>query len=92
MIIVVLVMAFFIYMPADYREVTQNASASLLFVSNFTYALTGGYFGNFADNNIFLHTWSLSVEWQSYLLLPIVLYFLNKVIKMTGRNIFNWFL
>lgn len=92
MISVVLVASFFIYLPDDYHEVAQNASASLLFVSNFTYALTGGYFGNSADNNIFLHTWSLSVEWQFYLLLPIVLVFLHKYLKNDRRRYRQLFL
>src|SRR5690606_33216947 len=45
------------------------------------YAFSGGYFGNSADNNVFLHTWSLSVEWQFYLLLPVVLIYFNRYIK-----------
>lgn len=81
MVIIVLVICFFLYMPNDYREVTKNGSGSLLFVSNIVYAFSGGYFGNSADNNVFLHTWSLSVEWQFYLLLPVVLIYFNRYIK-----------
>jgi peptidoglycan/LPS O-acetylase OafA/YrhL len=89
MIIVVLGFCFFTYMPDDYQEVAKNGAGSLLFISNFVYALTGSYFGNSADNNIFLHTWSLSVEWQFYLLLPLALIVVNKYLKNDRRKYFN---
>ena len=89
MIIVVLTFCFFTYMPDDYQEVARNGSGSLLFVSNFIYAFTGSYFGNSADNNVFLHTWSLSVEWQFYLLLPLALLFVNRYLKNDRKNYFK---
>jgi peptidoglycan/LPS O-acetylase OafA/YrhL len=92
MVLTSLLICFFVYMPDDYMEVTRNASASLLFCSNIVYALVGSYFGNSADNNIFLHTWSLSVEWQFYLLLPIVLVIANKYLMIDRRYYFNIFL
>jgi hypothetical protein len=61
----------------------------LLFVSNFIYAFTGSYFGNSADNNVFLHTWSLSVEWQFYLLLPLALLFVNRYLKNDRKKYFK---
>jgi peptidoglycan/LPS O-acetylase OafA/YrhL len=89
MIILVLTFCFFTYMPDDYQEVARNGSSSLLFVSNFIYAFTGSYFGNSADNNVFLHTWSLSVEWQFYLLLPLALLFVNRYLKNDQKKYFN---
>jgi peptidoglycan/LPS O-acetylase OafA/YrhL len=89
MIIVVLTFCFFTYMPDDYQEVARNGSGSLLFVSNFIYAFTGSYFGNSADNNVFLHTWSLSVEWQFYLLLPLALLFVNRYLKNDRKKYFK---
>lgn len=78
LVVVVLACCFFTYMPDDYQEVARNGSFSLLFISNIAYSFVGSYFGNSADNNIFLHTWSLSVEWQFYLLLPLVLLYCNR--------------
>jgi peptidoglycan/LPS O-acetylase OafA/YrhL len=92
MILTTLLICFFVYLPDDYMEVTRNASASVLFYSNIAYAFVGGYFGNSADNNIYLHTWSLSVEWQFYLLLPIVLVIANKYWKIDRKYYFNIFL
>lgn len=89
MVITVLLVCFFVYMPDDYKEVTKNASGSLLFISNIVYAFGGSYFGNSADNNVLLHTWSLSVEWQFYILLPIALLILNRYLKNDRRKYFN---
>jgi peptidoglycan/LPS O-acetylase OafA/YrhL len=92
MVLTTLLICFFVYMPDDYREVTRNASASVLFCSNMIYALVGSYFGNSADNNIYLHTWSLSVEWQFYLLLPIALILAHKYFKIDQKQYFHIFL
>lgn len=60
-------------LPRDYRDFSRTALAALCFVSNF--ALTGakGYFDAAADAKPLLHTWSLSVEGQFYLWLPLIL-------------------
>lgn len=59
--------------PYLYEELGKNAGSSLLFISNFTYNRAGGYFATPAHDNWLLHTWSLSVEWQFYVLYPIIL-------------------
>lgn len=92
MVFVSVVFCFFVYMPDDYMEVTKNAAASVLFYSNISYANVGSYFGNSADNNIYLHTWSLSVEWQFYLLLPIVLLLASRYLKIERKHYFRTFL
>ena len=56
----------------------QNAAATglgaMAMVANFViYATTGGYFDVAADLNPLLHTWSLSVEEQFYLVFPALL-------------------
>ena len=89
LVVVVLACCFFTYMPDDYQEVARNGSFSLLFISNIAYSFVGSYFGNSADNNIFLHTWSLSVEWQFYLLLPLVLLYCNRYLKNDRKKYFN---
>jgi len=64
--------------PLKLDVLAQDAAASLLFVSNVLYAGQGGYFAVAADQNWLLHTWSLSVEWQFYLLFPILLWALHR--------------
>lgn len=59
--------------PIDLRSIARYATFSLLFWSNQIFAGEQGYFAADSDANPFLHTWSLSVEWQFYLLLPLLL-------------------
>lgn len=59
--------------PNDLRTLAQQASAALFFTSNLLYLGGGGYFDATTAERWLLHTWSLSVEWQFYLLYPLVL-------------------
>jgi peptidoglycan/LPS O-acetylase OafA/YrhL len=81
LILTLTVAGFFIYFPADFQLNEQNASSSILFLSNILYWKKSNYFDPASDTNIYLHTWSLSVEWQFYLLYPVALLFLKKLIK-----------
>jgi len=86
LVLIVVLITFFLYLPMEYKEVMKNAGASLLFFSNVLYAKTD-YFAPSSDNNMFLHTWSLSVEWQFYLILPIILILFNKIFR-NNKNLF----
>jgi len=82
MVAVVIAICFFIYLPYDYKANLQNAESSIVFLSNiFYWRNTPSYFDASADTNLFLHTWSLSVEWQFYLIYPFLLLLFNKLFK-----------
>lgn len=69
----------FVYLSlSDYRELLRTVKDSLLFVSNHSFAEDGSYFDSPLKENWLLHTWSLSVEWQFYLLYPVVVLALFK--------------
>jgi peptidoglycan/LPS O-acetylase OafA/YrhL len=55
----------------------SSLSTQLLFANYFAYKVTGDYFR--PNPNPLIHTWSLSVEEQIYLLLPLILILLIKV-------------
>lgn len=74
LVFIVMIIGFFFYLPDEFMTNAKNATSSLLFYSNILYWNNSGYFDAPAANNIFLHTWSLSVEWQFYLIYPIVLW------------------
>jgi peptidoglycan/LPS O-acetylase OafA/YrhL len=59
--------------PPDYKNLATHAISALGFFSNFKFWDEAGYFDTASHDKWLLHTWSLSVEWQFYLLLPIVL-------------------
>ena len=60
--------------PESFKDYSKYAIKSLLFVSNIAYLnLQNGYFTGDSDSNFLLHTWSLSVEWQFYLVYPLMI-------------------
>ncbi|MFH1158342.1 MAG: acyltransferase family protein [Pseudomonadota bacterium] len=63
---------------ADYRMLGKTALSALAFCSNVVFAGKGNYFDVSAMEKWLLHTWSLSVEWQFYILLPLFLTGLHK--------------
>jgi peptidoglycan/LPS O-acetylase OafA/YrhL len=63
----------------EYVVLGKHALASMLFFSNNTYHKEAGYFATSSHEKWLLHTWSLSVEWQFYLLLPVLLFALWKL-------------
>jgi peptidoglycan/LPS O-acetylase OafA/YrhL len=70
MLAIVSVLAGFVLWPALLIEFGVNAAASAVFLSNVSLWLQGGYFGGPAKTNALLHTWSLAVEEQYYILVP----------------------
>ncbi|MBL4910770.1 MAG: acyltransferase [Alteromonadaceae bacterium] len=71
-IIFSLTAAWFLLPPIAFGEFQESAISSMFFSSNFYFLFTqGGYFSSAADSIPLLHTWSLSVEEQFYLLMPL---------------------
>ena len=68
-----LVFGWFYLDPHGYKILAEHAGASVTFISNFVYWREAGYFDVSSQTKWFLHTWSLSVEWQFYLLYPLLL-------------------
>lgn len=68
-----LFIGYFLFSLIDYKALAKDSIASILFLSNFSYWKTSGYFAAAANEKLLLHTWSLSVEWQFYLIYPVVL-------------------
>ncbi|RYU40932.1 acyltransferase [Aliivibrio finisterrensis] len=68
------IMAWFVMFPGDYERLMQGAGLSFLSFSNFYFNnITDGYWGTKAESIPLLHTWSLSVEEQFYLLWPAIM-------------------
>jgi peptidoglycan/LPS O-acetylase OafA/YrhL len=56
-----------------YGQMGKHVIAALAFMSNFQFSREAGYFDVASHEKWLLHTWSLSVEWQFYLILPLIL-------------------
>jgi peptidoglycan/LPS O-acetylase OafA/YrhL len=75
MLIGVLVIGYFALAPTGaQQETARSAAAAAAFVSNFFFWQIADvdYFGHEPGTGVLLHTWSLSVEEQFYLALPLV--------------------
>lgn len=65
--------AWFWLLPSDLHNFADSMIAVVLFVSNIHFYRKTGYFAPDADQQPLLHTWSLSIEEQYYLLFPLVM-------------------
>lgn len=70
---VALPVAFMLLDPRGLQEFGQSVIATTLFSANFLFITQSGYFDNSAELRPLLHTWSLAVEEQYYILFPLLL-------------------
>ena len=84
----ILIFGFFFLTPIEFKALGKDVGSSMVFFSNFVYWNDSGYIDEKSRANWLLHTCSLSVEWQFYLLYPLVLVIMkslmsSKLIKLT---------
>jgi len=79
-----LVWAYFNLLPGDYKQLGTHVAGALTFTSNLVFYSKSGYFDSASHLKWLLHTWSLSVEWQFYLLYPLLIMALLKAVG--GRS------
>ncbi|WP_428419985.1 acyltransferase family protein [Methylibium sp.] len=82
-----LAIGWFLLLPSDYKKLGKQVGGSLGFVSNILFWREAGYFDAVSHRKWLLHTWSLSVEWQFYLLYPLLLVALQRLI---GQPRIRW--
>lgn len=78
-IAVLLALGWFFLPTPDYQTLGAQSAYSLSFLSNIHFWRSTGYFDAAAHEKWLLHTWSLAVEAQFYLLFPIFLMILWKI-------------
>ncbi len=78
--------AWFWMLPSQFADFAQSITAVVFFVSNILFWREEGYFAAASELKPLLHTWSLAVEEQYYLLYPIFL----AVIWRLGRGRVLW--
>lgn len=69
-------------LPTEFHEFGREVSTAALMISNFRFMRGGGYFAPEADTQPLLHTWSLGVEEQFYLIAPIFIFGVWWVLKL----------
>ncbi len=70
---VCILLAWYWMTPAEMKAFGQSLVAMTLFGSNILFWRTSGYFENTSELKPLLHTWSLAVEEQFYVLFPLFL-------------------
>lgn len=65
----------------NYKLLATHVVNTLFFISNIKFWRESGYFDASSHEKWLLHTWSLSVEWQFYIILPIIIFVLWKFIN-----------
>jgi peptidoglycan/LPS O-acetylase OafA/YrhL len=84
--LVLLVFGWFVLIPTDYALLGKHVGSSLSFISNITYWGESGYFDSVSREKWLLHTWSLSAEWQFYIIYPLVLVAMRKFISLKAMK------
>ena len=69
--------AFVWLLPSQLRDYDESLRGAMLFASNFVFAGQSGYFESAAELKPLLHTWSLAVEEQFYIVIPVLLWFVR---------------
>lgn len=75
-ILITYILGFFVFSPVDFEALSATVIFSSVGLSNIYFWLTSDYFDNFSTLKPLLHTWSLSVEFQFYLIWPLILLFM----------------
>lgn len=76
---ILIIIGWIVLIPIDYKKLATQIVSALGFFSNIVFWSQSGYFDTESHEKLLLHTWSLSVEWQYYLILPILFTFLWKI-------------
>lgn len=81
------IMGYFFMMPDEYKNFGQSLVATSLFSNNILLAITSGYWDLATEFKPLMHTWSLGVEDQYYIIFPILMIFLWKNYRKNFRFI-----
>ena len=80
-ILLTLISGYFVFMPDEMKELGQSAVSVVAYLSNVFFWLKSDYFDGPSELKPLLHTWSLAVEEQFYILFPLILLTLHKLFK-----------
>ena len=72
-LVVSTLISYFILYPSEFEEYSKSLLSVVLFVSNIFFWRESDYFATASELTPLLHTWSLAVEEQYYVLFPIFL-------------------
>lgn len=83
---VTLIAGWFLLLPVQYADLGKSAAFMVMLAANIYFYLGTGYFAGESAEKPLLHTWSLAVEEQFYLFLPLLMVMLFRFRAMRTRN------
>ena len=80
LVVIVISIPFFlsVLMPVNLKDYGQSLVFTPIFLSNLLFGSENSYWGAISELKPLLHTWSLSIEWQFYILFPFIFFFKKK--------------
>lgn len=87
MLIIVSIAASILLIPPDFKEYSNSLVEAFRFTSNFYFSEYGDYFSPKNYELPLLHTWSLSVEMQFYLVYPLALFLIPKRFRIVVLSV-----
>ncbi|EPL6455577.1 acyltransferase family protein [Providencia rettgeri] len=82
--LVLIIFGYFYLTYIDYKVLSKHIASSITFLSNIIYSRESGYFDSSTISKWLIHTWSLSIEWQFYILYPILVLLLKKIFSLNS--------
>ena len=84
-----LIFSYFLFLPVEFKSYLASIISSIFFYSNFYFHYSGQAYGQtILSTKPLLHTWSLAVEEQFYILYPIFLIFSIYLFKKKIKILF----
>lgn len=87
MVCVTMIAGWFLLLPTDFRDAGQSAMSQAIFAPNLYFLFNTSYFSGSADAQPLLHTWSLGVEEQFYMVVPFLLMLLCRFRRTSSRTV-----
>jgi peptidoglycan/LPS O-acetylase OafA/YrhL len=81
-------LAYLYCLPVELEDYSKSLASAAGSVSNVYFAATAGYFDAPAETKPLLHTWSLGVEEQFYLVVPLLMLFAYRVVPKRAKLLF----
>lgn len=73
MILVTVPLSWILLTPADFKDFSQSIGFALASISNLLFWIESDYFDTVSELKPLIHTWSLGIEEQFYLVFPVIL-------------------
>lgn len=88
MFLVTSALAYLYCLPVELEDYSKSLASAAGSISNVYFAATAGYFDAPAETKPLLHTWSLGVEEQFYLFVPLLMLFAYRVAPKRAKLLF----